>query len=110
MKRGQIWVVAGSGYSSKPRPAVVVQADQFDTDSVTVCLLTSTEVDAPLIRLPIPADEVTGISKPSYAMVDKVTTIKRSNASEHVGELPAPLIDELNSMIATFLGLPLASE
>lgn len=106
MKRGQIWLVAGSGFASKPRPAVVVQADHFDTDSVTVCLLTSFEVDATLIRLAVPSNKVTGISKSSYAMVDKVTTVKRSNASTHVGELPEALLSELDALIAKFLGLP----
>ena len=105
MKRGQIWIVTGTGYASKPRPAVVVQADHFETDSITVCLLTSFELDAPSLRLQVPSDKQTGIDKPSYAMVDKVTTIRRSKAISHVGELPQALLNEMDAMIANFLGL-----
>jgi mRNA interferase MazF len=35
VKRGEIWLVAGGVYASKPRPALIVQDDRFDTDSVT---------------------------------------------------------------------------
>lgn len=105
MNRGQIWNVAGTGFASKPRPAIVVQADHFDTDSVTVCLLTSFELDAPLLRLAVPSDDLTGIDKPSFAMVDKVTTVRRANVTSHVGELSPMLLRELDAMIAKFLGL-----
>ena len=42
MKRGEIWTVAGgSDYTGKPRPAVIVQDDRYDsTNSVTICPLT----------------------------------------------------------------------
>lgn len=105
MRRGEIWLVAGGVYASKPRPAIVVQDDRFDTDSVTVCPLTTTVLDAPLLRLPVPSDEVTGIERASYAMVDKLTTIRRSNATERVGHVAPALMVELERRIAVFLGL-----
>ena len=38
MIRGEIWTVAGGVYASKPRPAVIMQDDLFDsTLSVVVC-------------------------------------------------------------------------
>jgi hypothetical protein len=49
--------------SSKPRPALVVQDDRFDvTDSVTVCPST-TEVAAPLLRVPVFANDATALAK-----------------------------------------------
>ena len=43
--------VALPGDFAKPRPALVIQADQFsDTGTVTVLLLSATLIDAPLIR------------------------------------------------------------
>ncbi len=40
--RGDIWTIVGSGYASKPRPAIVIQSELTDVfDSVVVCLLTS---------------------------------------------------------------------
>jgi mRNA-degrading endonuclease toxin of MazEF toxin-antitoxin module len=47
VKRGEIWLVAGGVYASKPRPTLIVQDDHFETDSVTVCPSTTTDVDAP---------------------------------------------------------------
>ena len=62
MRRGEIWTAAaGSGYTGKPRPVVIVQDDRFDaTDSVTVCAFTTDPTEAPLIRLPVVPDEDIG--------------------------------------------------
>lgn len=63
MIRGEIWTVAGGVYASKPRPAVLLQDDRFDgTDSVTVCPLTTTSVSAPLLRMPLSADTMSGLA------------------------------------------------
>jgi len=46
-ERAEIWTVAGgSGYAGKPRPAVIIQDDRFDTDSVTICPFTTDPTDA----------------------------------------------------------------
>jgi mRNA interferase MazF len=48
------WTVSGGpDYGGKPRPAVIIQDDHFDTDSVIVCPFTSDPTDAPLFRLPV---------------------------------------------------------
>ena len=61
MRRGDIVVIAdrdGGDYSGKPRPAVVVQSDVFaETGSIVVCLLTTQETGAPLLRIPVMAGE-----------------------------------------------------
>ena len=95
MRRGDIVTVAGGVYASKPRPALIVQDDRFDaTDSVTVCPFTSTEVDAPLLRVPVTADEENGLDQDSFLMVDKITTVRRSNARAVVGRLEATTLVE----------------
>ena len=66
MRRGDIVTVAGGVYASKPRPALIVQDDRFDaTNSLTVCPFTSAQVDAPLLRVPVTADEVNGLDQDS---------------------------------------------
>ena len=106
MKRGDVVLVAGGVYAAKPRPAVVLQDDLFsETDSLTVCPCTLTSVDAPLLRMPIPADEVTGIEVESFIMVDKVTTVRRANVGAHVGCLNALQMVELERRLIVFLGL-----
>ncbi len=106
MKRGEIRLVAGGVYASKPRPAVVMQEDLFAAlDSVTVCPLTTTVVDAPLLRVLIPATENSGVDADSYAMVDKLTTVRRANVGTRVGEVTAHQLTDLERRILVFLGI-----
>lgn len=107
MKRGEIWTAAaGGGYAGKPRPVVIVQDDLFDaTASVTVCAFTTDPTDAPLFRIPVDADDTTGIRQPSRLMVDKITTVPRSKLGERVGRLSDDDMTRLGRSIAVFLGL-----
>ncbi len=107
MKRGEIWTAsAGTGYAGKPRPVVIVQDDRFDaTASVTVCAFTTDPTDAPLIRLLVEADEMTGIRESSRLMVDKVATIPRSKLGERIGQLSDDDTIRLSRALVVFLGL-----
>jgi mRNA interferase MazF len=107
VNRGEIWTAsAGSEYVGKPRPVVIVQDDRFDaTASVTVCAFTTDPTDAPLIRLLIEADEVTGIRESSRLMVDKITTIPRSKLGERIGQLSDDDMIRLSRALVVFLGL-----
>jgi mRNA interferase MazF len=107
VKRGEIWTAsAGTGYAGKPRPVVIVQDDRFDaTASVTVCAFTTDPTDAPLIRLLVEADEMTGIRESSRLMVDKITTIPRSKLGERVGQLSDDDTIRLSRALVVFLGL-----
>jgi mRNA interferase MazF len=105
MRRGDIVTVAGGVYASKPRPALVVQDDRFDaTDSLTVCPFTTNEVDAPLLRVAVAADEVNGLGHDSYLMIDKITTVRRSNARTVLGRLEATTLVEVERRLLVFLG------
>ena len=106
MKRGEVWSVSGSGYAGKPRPAVVVQDDRFDaTASITICLFTTDETDAPLIRLPILPSERNGLRSTSRLMVDKITTASKDKFGERNGRLDDEDVVRLNRAILVFLGL-----
>jgi mRNA interferase MazF len=105
MRRGDIVTVAGGVYANKPRPALIVQDDRFDaTDSLTVCPFTTTEVDAPLLRVPVTADDSNGLDQDSFLMVDKITTVRRSNAHAVLGKLEATTTIELERRLLVFLG------
>jgi mRNA interferase MazF len=105
MRRGYIVTVAGGVYANKPRPALIVQDDRFDaTNSLTVCPFTTAEVDAPLLRVPVAADEQNGLDQDSFLMVDKVTTVRRSNAHTVLGKLEAMTMVELERRLLVFLG------
>ena len=105
MRRGDIVTVAGGVYANKPRPALIVQDDRFDaTDSLTVCPFTSTQVEAPLLRVPVSADEENGLDQDSFLMVDKVTTVRRSSVHIVVGRLEAVALVEFERRLLVFFG------
>lgn len=106
MNRGEIWTAAGGVYASKPRPVLIVQDDRFDaTDSVVVVPLTTHVVDAALTRVPIPADALSGIGQASYAMVDKITTVRRANLGTRTGRASAAQVVDVERALLVFLGI-----
>ena len=106
MNRGEIWTVAGGVYAVKPRPAVIVQDDLFDaTSSVTVAPMTSTLLDAPLMRIRVSDGLLSGLDHDSDVMIDKLTTVRRSNVHARVGRLTAEQLVEIERAMMAFLGL-----
>lgn len=107
MKRGEIWSVAGGAdYAGKPRPAVIVQDNDFDaTRSVTICAFTSDPTEAPLFRIPIQPNERTGLRVTSMLMVDKITTVPKEKLGSRIGRLDDEDIVRLNQAMLVFLGL-----
>jgi mRNA interferase MazF len=107
MKRGEVWTVAGGAdYAGKPRPAVIVQDDEFDaTPSITICIFTSNPAEAPLMRLRIEASERNGLRVVSSLMVDKLTTVPRSKLGSRIGRLDDEDMVRLNQAMVVFLGL-----
>ncbi len=107
MRRGDIHIAAARGsYSGKPRPIVIVQDDRFDaTASVTVCPLTTNLVEAPLTRIAVQPTTVTGIEQPSHIMVDKITTMPRTNVRDRLGRLADGDLIRVDRALLVFLGL-----
>ncbi len=107
MRRGDIHTAAARGaYTGKPRPVVIIQDDRFDaTTSVTICPLTTNPVEAPLTRIAVEPTAGTGIELPSQIMVDKITTMPRSNVGDHLGRLADEDLVRLDRALLVFLGL-----
>ena len=107
MRRGEIWTVSGgSHYSGKPRPAVIVQDDDFDaTNSITICVFTTDTTAAPLFRLRVDPTEANGLRAPSSLMVDKITTVPKQKIGSRLGRLSDEDILRLNQAMIVFLGL-----
>ena len=106
MRRGEVWTVSGAGYAGKPRPAVIVQDDPFDsTASVTVCAFTTDETEAPLFRLSVTPSERNGLGSVSRLMVDKLTTVSKDRLGQRLGRLDGEDEVRMNRAIAVFLGL-----
>lgn len=106
MRRGEIWIVSAGGYAGKPRPAVIVQTDAIGTTaSVTICIFTSDQTEAPLFRLPVEPTEQNGLRTPSRLMVDKLATVPKDKLGRQVGRLDDENIVRLNRAMMIFLGL-----
>jgi len=90
----------------KPRPALVIQSDQFgEHSSVTVLPITSTLVDAPLLRVTVQPSLDNGLQKPSQVMVDKVVTVRRDKLGAVFGRIGADTLLEVERCLVLFLGI-----
>ena len=108
MTRGDVVVVATRGaYTSKPRPAVVVQSDDFNEThaSITICPITSDVVDAPLFRVSLPAGQRTGLDTPSQAMVDKIVSVPREAIDKTIGRCGSVEMDSLGDALRRWLSI-----
>lgn len=94
------------GDYGKPRPALVIQADQFaGAASVAVLLVTSTLTDAPLLRLTIAPTPRNGLRASSQVMIDKPMTLRRERIGQAFGRLEEAEMLAVNRSLALFLGL-----
>ena len=106
MKRGDLITVAVSGAYGKPRAALVIQSDFLNkTDSVLVCLLTTTLRDAPLYRLSLPLGEATGLRHASQVMVDKTMAVGRERCGPTVGRADEASLLALGRLLAFVAGI-----
>ena len=107
MIRGEVWTVAGGGtYADKPRPAVILQSDQFATQqSITICPFTTDPSDAPLIRIAIEPNASNGLRETSCVMVDKIMTVARAKLGSRVGHLRDNEMLRVSRAVMVFLGL-----
>lgn len=94
------------GDYGKPRPALVIQADQFgDLGSVTVLPITSTLIDAPLLRLTIDPLAENGLRTRSQIMLDKPMTVRSERVGPTIGQLDDATMLRVNRSLVLFLGL-----
>lgn len=104
--RGDLVTVAMQGDFGKPRPALIIQADQFNEHAtVTVLPVTSTLVAAPLLRITVQPSAENGLQKPSQVMVDKSMTVKRDKLGKAFGRMDVDVMVEIERCLAVFLGI-----
>ncbi len=106
MRRGDLVTVSVSGDFGKPRPALIIQSDHFpETETTTVLLISSTLVDAPLLRLTIAPSDRNGLRLPSQVMIDKSMIIRRAKIGPVFGHLEDEAMISVTRLLAVFLGL-----
>ncbi|AUB85327.1 growth inhibitor PemK (plasmid) [Candidatus Thiodictyon syntrophicum] len=104
--RGDFVTIAMQGDFGKPRPALVIQADQFgEHATVTVLPVTSTLVAAPLFRITVQPSAENGLQQPSQVMVDKAMTVKRDKVGQAFGRIDGDTMIEVERCLAVFFGI-----
>lgn len=109
LRRGDLVTVAAKGpYTGKPRPALIVQASESlpYRDSVTICLLTSELIEAPLFRVRIEPSPANGLGQVSAVMADKIVTVPRELLSaKPMGHLAAADMERVDAALRFWLSL-----
>ena len=106
MNRGDFVTIAIQGDFGKPRPALVIQSDQFSAHAtVTVLLVSGALVNAPLLRVTVQPGEKNGLQKPSQVMIDKAMTVKRDKLGKTFGAAGDEAMLEVGRCLAVFLGI-----
>jgi mRNA interferase MazF len=105
MKQYDIYTTTGGTYSTKPRPAVVIQAVSFDDfDSLTVIPMTTIEVESEF-RIKIAPSTNNNLDKTGYIMINKITTIKQSNVGDSIGHIEEKYVDKIKKALHKFIGI-----
>ena len=106
MMRGDFVTVAMQGEFGEPRPGLVIQADQFNEHAtVTLLLVSSTLVEAPLLRVTVQPSDANGLQNSSQVMIDKAMTVKRGKIGKTIGRIDADVMVEIERCLVVFLGI-----
>lgn len=106
MKRGDVVTVALSGDYGKPRPAVVVQIDLYETlESIVVLPMTSDLRDMPEFRTDVAPSVANGLRVRSQVMIDKPATFPRAKVGKRIGALDSVTLTEIERRMAVLLGI-----
>ena len=76
-----------------------------DTATVAVLLVTSTPLDAPLIRVAVEPSPDTGLRLPSQVMIDKPMAVSTKRLGTVFGQLDDAAMLAVNRALLLFLGL-----
>jgi mRNA interferase MazF len=106
VKRGDVVIVA-YGELGRPRPAVIVQADQLGDSTTTIlaCPVTSEVVEKLPIRPILEATDGNGLRVRSQIMTDRMLAIPRDRVRQVIGAIDAQTADRLDTAILLVLGL-----
>lgn len=106
VKRGDVVVVAHGDFG-RPRPAVVVQADELGeaTTTLLVCPLTSDFTENLPIRPSVEPKAENGLRVESQIMTDKMLAIPRDHVRQHIGKIDSETRGRLDIALLIVLGL-----
>lgn len=99
-------MVVLQGELGKPRPGVIVQADELDAASATIVCPMSSHIDAANHIRPVVAPTAqNGLLVRTQIMTDKLNTLRRDRVKRVMGMLDSDTCERLNSALLVVLGL-----
>ena len=106
MKRGDVVIVAHGDFG-RPRPAVIVQADELSetTTTVLVCPMTSDLTERLPIRPAVEPKVENGLRVESQIMTDKMLALPRDHVRQQIGSIDSETRSRLDSALFVVLGL-----
>ena len=86
---------------------MVVQADRWleRHPSITLCPLTSTLIDAPLVRIPVAPSPGNGLRKLSQLITNKLFSVPATGIGSMVGRLETSAMADLDLALRDWLDL-----
>jgi mRNA interferase MazF len=105
MVRGDLVVAAMQGDHGKPRPALVIQSDLFDLETVTVLPLVSSQLVAALTRVDIEPTQKNGLQATSQIVVHRPSTVRRDKVGRVIGRADEATMLAVARALTVLLGL-----
>ena len=108
VRRGFIVRAAGPGeYSRKPRPFLIVQADEFNQTHASICLcpITSEVTGQYLFRIPLQPNAENGLTETSEVQVDKVQSLRRERIRSQIGQVEEAIMAQVDEALRRWLSL-----
>jgi mRNA interferase MazF len=107
IKRGDIVLMIAPRDLGRPRPGVVVQADELNTDfsMIFVCPMTTDIQDQFPLRPSIDPSPANGLRLRSQIMTDKMAAIRREQIRSLIGHLDDGTAEQLDRALLVVLGL-----
>ena len=107
MKRGDVVLLVAQGDMGKPRPGVIVQADELGdtTNSILVCPMSSDVSEFHQFRPVVEPSAANGLRLRSQIMTDKINALRRDRIRQVLGSLDDDASERLSSALLLVLGL-----
>ena len=95
------------GDLGKPRPAIVVQAEGFGDNplSIIVCPVSSDIVETPRVRPIVEPSAKSGLRVRSQIMTDKLIAVRTERIRQMIGTLEEEVSEQLDRALLLVLGL-----
>ena len=107
MKRGDVVLVVVPSELGRPRPGVIVQADEFNKDlsTIFICPISSDVQERLPLRPVIEAKPSNGLRLRSQIMTDKMISLRHDRVRQVIGHLDPETSERLDRALLVVLGL-----